>query len=129
MMALKKGKHIVKEFNGVLCTVVESGITKERMNFLNDLLSLNKYEVVVEETVSENETLYTIGVTDLIFNPMINVYERDLKRKDGTVVSVAFWNQETEEMDLPYFEYREKNPDSPNLDDFLSNPWAYRTIG
>lgn len=129
-MTLKKGKHIIKEINGVLCTVVESGITSSRKDFLKSLLELNKYTVEIEEVVTETaEKSYTLGVTDVVFNPMINVYARALKRPGGEVVTIAYWNQETEEKDLPYFEYRERNPDMPSEDDFLSNPWAFRTIG
>lgn len=126
---LKKGKHTIKEFNGTICTVVESGLSIERMEFLKELLLLNKYDVMIEENVVEGSSTFTLGVTDLVFNPMIDVYQLTLKRKDGTPVSIAYWNQQLEEMDLPYFEYREKNADSPNEDDFLSNPWAFRTIG
>ena len=126
---LKKGKHIIKEINGTLCTVVETGLSKERMEFLKEILTFNKYEVFTELIEAESGNTYTLGVSDLVFNPMIDVYQRTLKRTDGTVVTVAFWNQETEEMELPYFEYRERNPDSPSEDDFLSNPWAFRTIG
>ncbi len=128
-MALKNGKHIIKEINGVLCTIVETGLTKERRDFLKHILQINKLDVHVEEIVVETGTTYTLGVNDLVFNPMIAVYERSLKRDDGTVVTVAFWNQEKEEMELPYFEYREKNPDAPSTDDFIHNPWAFRTIG
>ncbi len=128
-MALKKGKHIIKEIDGVLCTVVETELTNARMSFLKEILEHNKYVVKVEETTSDAGSIFTLGVTDLVFNPMINVYERTLKRKDGSVVTIAYWNQTVEEDSLPYCEYRPKNPDSPREDDFLSNPWAYRTIG
>lgn len=126
---LKKGKHIIKEINGTLCTVVETGLTKDRMEFLKGILTFNKYDVFTEMNEAEAGNTYTLAVSDLIFNPMIDVYQRTLKRTNGEVVTIAYWNQEEEEMDLPYFEYRPKNPDSPNEDDFLSNPWAFRTIG
>ncbi len=48
-MALTKGKHIVKEIDSVLCTVVETGISTERMNFLKELLEFNKFEVKTEK--------------------------------------------------------------------------------
>lgn len=128
-MALKKGKHVIKEIDGALCTVVEGELSRERMQFLKDVLEFNNYVVKVEEQTSEAGSSFTLGVTDLVFNPMINVYERSLKRKDGTVVTVAYWNQTPEEESLPYFEYRDKNPDSPREDDFLMNPWAFRTMG
>lgn len=129
-MALSKGKHNVKEIGGVFCTVVESGITENRLSFLKDLLELNNLEVKTEEDKNENtsEKLFTIGVTDLVFNPVIAVYERSLLKKDGTPVSPAYWNQTEEIHDLPYFEYRMKNPDAINQDEFLPLSWSIRSV-
>ena len=129
-MPLNKGKHIVQEIDGVLCTVVESGINANRLKFLKELLEFNKYEVKVEEVAGEEgqATTYTIGVTDLVFNPVIAVYEKSLKHPNGKKVSPASWNREKEIEYLPYFDYREKNPDAENEDDFVINPWGYRTV-
>jgi hypothetical protein len=147
-MALTKGKHIVKEIDSVLCTVVESGISNERMSFLKELLEFNKFEVKIEEDKTEVKakpeakeeaetkvevkpekvTTYTIGVTDLVFNPMIAVYENSLKRPTGEVVSPAYWNQQPEKPGLPYFEYRKKNPDAINEDEFIPVTHNYSTI-
>ena len=95
-------------------------------------ISVSKFVVKTSETKNEetSEVTYTIGVTDLVFNPLISVYEKSLLRPDGKEkVSPAYWNQQPEVEDLPYFEYRDKNPDAVNDDDFIDNPWAYRTIG
>jgi hypothetical protein len=130
-MALNKGKHIVKEINNILCTVVESGLTLDRMKFLKELMEFNKFEVKVEEEKTEGsaEVFFTVGVTDLVFNPMIAVYERSLTRKDGQKVSPAYWNQAKEEIEnIPYFEYRPKNPDAINMDDFLPLSWGIRSV-
>jgi hypothetical protein len=129
-MALTKGKHNVKEIGGVLCTVVESGITSERVSFLKALLEFNKYEVMVEEDKSADgsEKTYTLGVTDIVFNPMIAVYELSLNRPDGGIVLPAYWNQQPEKTDLPYFEYRLRNPEAVNEDDFLPVTHNYRTV-
>ncbi|MCF8372962.1 MAG: hypothetical protein K9H64_15175 [Bacteroidales bacterium] len=129
-MPLNKGKHIVQEIDGVLCTVVESGINSDRLTFLKELLEFNQFEVKVVEVPGEegHATTYTIGVTDLVFNPVIAVYEKSLKHPNGRKVSPASWDQEKEVEHLPYFDYREKNPDAVNEDDFVQNPWAYRTV-
>ncbi|MCK7460742.1 MAG: hypothetical protein MZU84_00975 [Sphingobacterium sp.] len=55
-MALNKGKHIVKEMDNVLCTVVESGISIDRTNFLKGLLEFNKFEVKTEKDEAKAKT-------------------------------------------------------------------------
>ena len=146
-MALTKGKHIVKEIDGVLCTVVETGISKERLNFLKKLLECNKYEVKTEEDEAKAKTeakgegelkaeaniakqvdTYTIGVTDLVFNPMIAVYEQSLHSPEGGKVSPNFWNQQPETPGVPYFDYRKRNPNAVNEDEFLPVTHNYRTV-
>jgi hypothetical protein len=147
-MALSKGKHIVKEIDNVLCTVVETGISVERMNFLKGLLEFNKLEVKTEEdkakakieteadaqkeanveTKTTSIITYTIGVTDLVFNPMIAVYEQSLTQPGGGKVSPCYWNQQPEIPGLPYYDYRKKNPDAINEDDFLPVTHAYSTV-
>lgn len=93
-MALNKGKHIVEEIGGVRCTVVETGVSAERMEFLKKLLELNGYEV---KTVQENDSgTFKIGVTDLIFNPLVDVYKRRLKSFTGKKVTPAYWLQQSD---------------------------------
>ena len=90
-----KAKHIVEEIKGRRCTVVEKGATADRVDFLKKLLEFNQFEVVVaaEALVEGSPALFTIGVTDLVFNPVIAVYELSLKTTDGKKVSPAYWNQ------------------------------------
>lgn len=97
-MPLQNAKHIIAEFDGVRCTVVESGISPERLAFLKELLEHNQFEVKVKEEPSEQEgeaAKYSLGVTDLVFNPVFAVYERSLRTKDGQFVSPAIWNQQS----------------------------------
>ena len=92
-------KHIVEEINGIRCTVIEKGISKERVAFLKDLLEFNKLEVVVAESAEEGApSSFTLGVTDVVFNPTIAVYEMSLKTRDGKSVSPAYWEQHTTEI-------------------------------
>lgn len=103
-----KAKHIVEEINGVRCTVVEKGANQQRVAFLKDLLEYNKFEVLVTEDKKETEdapTLFTIGVTDLVFNPVIWVYEMSLITKDGKRVSPAYWEQKTTEIVDEYWTF------------------------
>jgi hypothetical protein len=95
-MSLNKGKHNVGEVDGVRCTIVETGISKERADFLKELLRFNGYEVKVGEEVTDppaEQKTYAIGVSDILFNPVIAVYQKSLKRKDGKKVTPAYWNQ------------------------------------
>ena len=101
-----KAKHIVEEINGQRCTVVEKGVDKKRVDFLKNLLQDNHFEVVIDEVAQTEETstlLYNIGVTDLVFNPVIAVYEMSLKTAKGEPVTAAYWNQETTESIKEYW--------------------------
>lgn len=102
-----KAKHIVEEINGTRCTIVEKGATANRVDFLRKLLVFNNYEVMVaEEAIVEGApALFTIGVTDLVFNPVIAVYEMALKTPDGKKVSPAYWNQYTTEIVDEYWDF------------------------
>jgi len=93
-----KAKHIVEEINGIRCTIVEKGATPERCAFLKSLLEFNKLEVMIAEDKMETEgevVTNTIGVTDLVFNPVIAVYELGLKTPEGKNVSPDYWDQKT----------------------------------
>ena len=106
-----KSKHTVEEINGIRCTVIEKGITSERVSFLKDLLEFNKFEVVVSEDKKTDETaptLFTLGVTSIVFNPTIAVYEMSLKTRDGKSVTPAYWEQYTTEIVNEYWEFKKK---------------------
>ena len=105
-MSLQSGKHIVKEIGETRCTIVETGASKERVDFLKDLLEFNKYEVLTAEDKKKNEedpTTYTIGVTDIVFNPVIAVYQRHLYTRDGRKINADYWNQKTTEIKPDYW--------------------------
>lgn len=106
-----KAKHIVEEINGVRCTVVDKGVSRQRVDFLKNLLEFNKFEVLVAEDKKDTEDapiLYSIGVTDLVFSPVIAVYELSLKTPDGKRVSPAYWDQKTTECVDEYWTFEEK---------------------
>jgi len=102
-----KAKHIVEEINGTRCTVVEKGATADRVDFLKKLLEFNKFEVIVatDAAVEGSPALFTIGVTNLVFNPVIAVYELSLKTTDGKKVSPAYWNQYTTDSVDEYWDF------------------------
>jgi hypothetical protein len=110
-MALTNAKHIIGEIDGVRCTIVETGASLERVAFLTDLLSFNNLEVKDIKEVSDvpgQEEKYTIGVTDLIFNPVFAVYEKQLKIREGGFITPGYWKQECVECDPRYW-MRRKN--------------------
>ena len=132
-MAINKN-HEFEELNGVKCAVVEKNASAERVAFLKQLLEFNKYTVVVvaspppkpapaatpkppgaaEATTQPTVELqvppppetFTIGVTDVTFNPTNAVFGRLLHTKDGHVVTLAYWNQQesTSHDEVPYYE-------------------------
>ncbi len=106
-----KAKHIIEEINGVRCTLVEKGATPKRVEFLKNLLEFNQLVVQVAEDKKETEdapTLFTIGVTDIVFSPVIAVYEMSLKTPDGKRVSPAYWDQKTTEIVDEYWTFEDK---------------------
>jgi hypothetical protein len=104
-MAINNAKHIIGEIDGVRCTIVESGATLERVAFLSELLKFNNLEVKeLKETSAEGEEpKYTIGVTNLLFNPVFAVYEKQLKNKEGAFVTPGYWKQECVNCDPRYW--------------------------
>lgn len=120
-MAINKN-HEFEDLDNIKCAIVEKNATANRVEFLKDLLSYNKYQVVVvpspapKTTATTEETntapapaaplTFTIGVTDLKFNPTNAVFGRSLHTPNGNVVTLAYWNQEDTVSDdsIPYFE-------------------------
>ena len=105
-----KAKHIVEEIAGTRCTIVEKGLSAARRDFLKKLLEFNHFQVIVVEEAHATEApaTYTLGVTDLVFNPVIAVYEMTLKTADGKKVSPAYWEQYTTEIVDEYWEFVKK---------------------
>ena len=131
-MAINKN-HEFEELNGVKCAIVEKNASTERVAFLKSLLEFNKYTVKVvpspppkpapptpkppesaestTQPVAEPQTppppeTFTIGVTDVTFNPTNAIFGRLLRTKDGHVVTLAYWNQQesTSRDEVPYYE-------------------------
>ena len=133
-MAINKN-HEFEDLDNIKCSIVEKNASADRVQFLKDLLTYNKYEVVVVASPApkaaaapapvatvEGEpatvpitapepvapSTFTIGVTDLRFNPTNAVFGRSLHTPDGHVVTLAFWNQEEtiSSDEVPYFEHK-----------------------
>lgn len=107
--------HIAEELNGVKCAVVEKNVSDDRAQFLKSLLEFNGYTVVLAdspppkgttpEAAAELPKTYTIGVTDVRFNPINAIFGRLLRTARGSVVTLAYWQQKEKEADdtVPYF--------------------------
>ncbi len=121
-MAINKN-HEFEDLNGVKCAIVEKNASQQRIDFLKPLLEFNKYTVIVVaspppkaatpaatseapvEAVPPPPASFTIGVTDVTFNPTNAIFGRLLKTANGRVVTLAYWQQkETVSSDtIPYF--------------------------
>ena len=124
-MAINKN-HEFEELNGVKCGIVEKNVSKERAGFLQRLLEHNGYAVVLQltpppkvaapapsvevpatipEAPAPPET-FTIGVTDVMFNPINAIFGRLLKAEDGNIVTLAYWRQQESRPNdsVPYYE-------------------------
>lgn len=131
-MAINKN-HEFEELDGIKSAIVEKNINHKRAIFLKDLLVINGYTVIivpspppkvaVKSTTAEEgvepaqpqpaET-FTLGVTDVSFNSINAVFGRQLKTKDGCVVTQAVWNEQENKCDedVPYYNYTELHSSS-----------------
>jgi hypothetical protein len=93
-MPLNQGKHSIEVIDGTRCTLVETGIPRQRMEFLKEILEFNKYVVKVEST---EEGTFKLGVTDLVFHAVVDVYKRRLHSPNGKIITPAYWLQKTDQ--------------------------------
>lgn len=122
-MAINKN-HLFEELDGIKCAIAETNASQERVSFLKDLLEYNGYKVLVvpspppkvatkpaatEDVVDSvpPPTTFTIGVTDVMFNPTNALMGRFLKTPAGHIVTPAYWSQQEKEShdEIPYYEH------------------------
>lgn len=128
--------HLFEELNGIKCAIAEKNATGERADFLKRILEYNRYTVIVTPSPPAKAApvkplpaspaggdpvtdipatqpqpfiapeTYTVGVTDVTFNPVNAIFGRLLKAPGGHIVTLAFWQQKDTEPrdDVPYFE-------------------------
>lgn len=122
--------HTIEDLNEVKCAIVEKNASKERAAFLKNILEINKFTVVIVPTpppkaakasapvadapaapeatpvAPAEPTSFTVGVTDLRFNPINAIFGRLLKTDNGHIVTLAYWNQEetVSHDEVPYYE-------------------------
>jgi hypothetical protein len=131
-MAINKN-HEFEDLDSIKCAIVEKNASPERVAFLKQLLELNKYQVVVVGSpapkaapaapvaAAEGDvttpappvpeapaapTTFTVGVTNLTFNATNAIFGRQLKTDNGTIVTLAYWQQKEaiSNDEVPYFE-------------------------
>jgi hypothetical protein len=119
--------HLFEELNGVKCAIVEKNVAGERVDFLRKILEYNGYTVVVVPSPPPKAAAgasagaggtagtvaaappapetFTVGVTDVMFNPVNAIFGRLLKTPGGHAVTLAFWQQKENVSDdeKPYF--------------------------
>lgn len=106
MKSLNKVKPQIEEINGLRCVIVEQNIDESRADFLTRLLLHNGY--AVEKSV-DAEGIITLGVTDLLFNPVIDVYKRRLRSFTGHKVTPAYWLQLSDTETIDEVQYWKKS--------------------
>ncbi len=100
------GKHLFGSIEDQRVTFIEKKIEEGRKDFLKKLLEHNGFEVLIQEDKRKSEEepqLYTVAVTDMVFNPTIWVFERKLKTFDGHKVTPDYWNQISEDTAPQYW--------------------------
>jgi hypothetical protein len=100
------GKHTFGSIEDTRVTFVEKKIDENRKDFLKKLLEFNGFEVIIQEEKRKSEEepqLYTIAVTDMVFNPTIWVFQRKLRTFDGKKVTQDYWNQQSTEAKPQYW--------------------------
>ncbi len=111
--------HTFEDLGEIKCAIVEKNCSQDRVDFLKQLLELNKFTVVVvpspppkaapKPAVVEGETApeiaapatpttFTVGVTDVSFSPINAVFNRELKIESGQVVTKDYWYQRESEI-------------------------------
>ena len=100
------GKHSFGSIEDTRVTFVEKKIEEGRKDFLKKLLEHNGFEVIIQEEKRKSEEepqLYTVAVTDMVFNPTTYVFERKLRAFDGKKVNQDYWNQWSEDSKPQYW--------------------------
>jgi hypothetical protein len=105
-MASLDGKHSFGSIGETRVTFVEKGVGEDRKKFLKQLLEHNGLEVILEEEKKKSEEdpqLFTVAVTDMVFNPTIWIFERKLKTLDGHKVTQDYWFQRASDTNPKYW--------------------------
>ena len=109
-MGLEKFDHTTKEIDGVNYRILEGGITKSRAEFLQKLLAHNNLETKIDADLPKEgqEQTYSLITADVTFNPVVKVYNRELRTFEGKHVTPDYWNQLTTNVEPNYYDRSKK---------------------
>ncbi len=124
--------HLFEDLNGIKCAIVEKNVSPARVEFLRGVLEYNGYTVMVVDSPPPKAppvaakpaappaipeasappppppapTTFTVGVTDVTFNPVNAIFGRLLKAPGGHIITLAFWQQKegSPQDEVPYFD-------------------------
>ena len=100
--------HEFEEIDNIKCSIVEKNVILERVFFLKKLLELNGYAVYTSPNLDTPDLelkLFTIGVSNLLFNTTNAIFGRLLRTENNQVVTLDYWKQkETVAFNKPYYE-------------------------
>lgn len=105
-MATLEGKHLFGSIGETRVTFVEKNVNEERKIFLQQLLEHNGFEVIIDAETKKSEEdpqLYTVAVTDMVFNPTVAIFERKLRTLDGHKVTQDYWFQRSKGTNPQYW--------------------------
>jgi hypothetical protein len=100
------GKHLFGSIDETRVTFVEKKVDASRIDFLKKILEHNNFEVIIQEEKRRSEEdpqLYSLGVTDMVFNPTIYIFQRRLLTLDGKKMTQDYWFQRTEDAKPQYW--------------------------
>ena len=106
-----KFEHKIIEIDGVAHRIIEEGVTQERAQFLQALLAVNSHDTKIQEIPAKAEgqsPTFTVATADVTFNPVIKVYNRELRTTDGRRVTPDYWNQKTTATEPNYWDKSKK---------------------
>ena len=100
------GKHLFGSIDETRVTFVEKKVDASRIDFLKKILEHNNFEVIIQEEKRRSEEdpqLYSLGVTDMVFNPTVYIFQRRLLTLDGKKMNQDYWFQRTEDAKPQYW--------------------------
>jgi len=94
--------HSIEELNGKRCSVVEKKVSAERAAFIKSILESSGQEVEIK---TEEDGSITVGVTNILFNPVHALYARTLRTSNNKLVTPVYWHQKQQD-GLYYWDYK-----------------------